>query len=83
MARKITKRVNHSFKYRHFDIRIISYSFYEELLGANGTMSVEITDLNDGHSVKIKIGVVGRCGWNWYSNKPNLHIMEDIIKNMS
>lgn len=80
MARKITKRVNHSFKCRHFNIRIISYSFYEELLGADGIMSVEITDLNDGLSVKIKIGVFDRYGWDWYSNTPNLHIMEDVIK---
>ncbi len=81
MAKKVTKRVNYSFKRRHFNIRIISYSFYEEFLGSNGTLSVEITDLNDGYSAKVKIDVGDRFGWNWYTNKPNLEIMEDVIIN--
>ncbi len=79
MSRKITKRVNYSFKHRHFNIRIISYSYYEQLLGACGTMSLEITDLNDGYSGKVKIDLDDRYGWNWYTNSPNLHIMEDVI----
>ena len=46
--KKITKKINKQFEHRHFIVRVISYSFYEALLGAEGTASVEITDLKNG-----------------------------------
>lgn len=81
MANKITKRVNHTFVERHFEIRIISYTFYEELCGAEGEIKFSIKDMNDGTSGKKSIYCADRYGWNIYANKANLHILEDVIKN--
>lgn len=75
---KITKRINKQFEHRHFIVRVISYSFYEALLGAEGTASVEITDLNSGDKGKAKISV-DRHGWNWYCNCANMHIIERSV----
>ena len=81
MANKITKRVNHTFVERNFEIRITSYTFYEELCGAEGEIKFSIKDLNDGTSGKKSIFCADRYGWNIYANKANLHILEDVIKN--
>ena len=81
MANKITKRVNHTFVERHFEIRIISYTFYEELCGAEGKVNFSIKDKNDGTSGKKSICCADGYGWNIYANKANLHILEDVIKN--
>ena len=75
---KITKRINKQFEHRHFSVRVISYSFYESLLGGEGTASVEITDLKNGDKGKVKIFVKGQ-GWNWYSNCANMHIIERSV----
>lgn len=81
MANKFTKRINHTFVERHFEIRIISYSFYEEFSGAEGRIIFSIKDMNDGTNVKMSIWCTDRYGWNIYANKANLHILEDVIKN--
>ncbi len=75
---KITKKINKQFEHRHFNVRVISYSFYESLLGAEGTASVEITDLNNGDKGKVKISVDG-YGWNWYCNCANMHVIERSV----
>jgi hypothetical protein len=80
MANKITKRVNHTFVERHFEIRIISYSFYEKFCGAEGEIKFSIKDMNDGTNGTVSIYCDGRYGWNIYANKPNLQILEDVIK---
>ena len=80
MANKIYKRINHTFAERHFEIRIISYTFYEEFCGAEGEIRLSIKDMNDGTIGKMSIWCVDRYGWNIYANMANLHILEDVIK---
>ena len=79
MAKKITKRINYNFVVRHFEIRIISYSFYEELCGAEGTIKYHIKDVEDGTEGTLTCWCSDRYGWNIYANKPNIHIIEDVI----
>ena len=81
MANKTTKRINHTFVERHFEIRIISYTFYEELCGAEGEIKFSIKDMNDGTNGIMTVCCADRCGWNIYTNKANLHILEDVLKN--
>ena len=37
--------------------------------------------MNDGTNGIMSVCCADRCGWNIYTNKANLHIMEDVIKN--
>lgn len=37
--------------------------------------------MNDSTNGTLLICCVDRYGWNIYTNIPNLHIMEDVIKN--
>lgn len=80
MAKKITKRVNYTFSYRHFKIRIISYSFFEFTLGQDGDINIEVTHLKDNFTGKTTVNTGYRFGWNWYANKPNIDVMTDVIK---
>jgi len=36
--------------------------------------------MNDGTNGTVSIYCEGWYGWNIYANKPNLHILEDVIK---
>ena len=76
--KKTTKKINKQFEHRHFNVRVISYSFYESLLGGEGTASIEITDMNDGYKAKVSIGVEGQ-GRNWYGICANMHVIEQIV----
>lgn len=77
---KTTKRVNYEFKDRRYEIRIISYSFYEALMGAEGRINFYIKDTIDGTEGKLSCYCRDRYGWNWYSNKPNIDILVDEIR---
>jgi hypothetical protein len=76
--KKTTKRINKQFEHRHFNVRVISYSFYESFLGGDGTASVEITDMNDRYKAKVTIRVEGQ-GWNWYGNCANMCVIERSV----
>ena len=80
MAKIITKRINHNFVERHFEICIISYSFFEVFCGAEGTIKYHIKNTEDGTEATLTSCCSDRYGWNWYANQPNIHILEDVIQ---